>query len=219
MRALDQELRYGYTLADLNRLARVAVAKAHARGMDYTDRYDTAWSAIAETLCEAPARPDSGSLILTGMGAVRDVVRVHLATRGYDQRDPYGGQGSAPKWAQYWAMHRHPTGSPENAIVDLLALTQIWAALTPVNRRALQALADMGDPHTAAAHLEMTHGSYTQRLVRARKQFLELWHEHETPSRLWGKDRYGCTGRTATRTLAIRQRRRDYRAAAKKCAA
>jgi hypothetical protein len=50
-------LRHGYTLADLHGLARLAVHTAGTMASNWHDRYDTAWSAIAEHLYAAEHWP------------------------------------------------------------------------------------------------------------------------------------------------------------------
>jgi hypothetical protein len=48
------------------------------------------------------------------------------------------------------------------------------------------ALAIHGTYDKAAASLGKTHRAFVSQLSRARKQFLQLWHEGEQPSRIWG---------------------------------
>ncbi|GLU46538.1 hypothetical protein [Nocardiopsis ansamitocini] len=62
----------------------------------------------------------------------------------------------------------------------------------------------------------MTQGSYYSLVSRARKAFLALWHEGETPSRPWGNDVRGKGPRAKNVTvIAVRQRLRDRRPADK----
>jgi len=54
-----------------------------------------------------------------------------------------------------------------------------------------------------------TRDQYNSQLSYARRVFLALWHEHETPSRPWGHDRRSRTHITPRDTARImRQRRR-----------
>jgi hypothetical protein len=96
-------------------------------------------------------------------------------------------------------------------VVDRLALAQIWASLTPGARKAFLALAAFGgDYNAAAAALGNTYDSYTWKLVDARRQFLARWHEHEQPSRVWGRNdpRRNSGRRQYTAAEIIRKRRR-----------
>jgi hypothetical protein len=80
----------------------------------------------------------------------------------------------------------------------------------------LAALAATGDYGLAAASLGISRSWFISRLSAARKAFLKLWHEHETPSRPWGDDRRGIkptNSHTITnRTIGHRRRRAQQRA-------
>jgi hypothetical protein len=93
--------------------------------------------------------------------------------------------------------------------VERRALAEIWAALPAQHRRVLLALAEHGHYAEAAASLGVTQGSYYSLISRARKAFLALWHEGETPSRPWGNDVRGRLPRAKNVTvIAVRQRER-----------
>ena len=63
------------------------------------------------------------------------------------------------------------------------------STLAEVERSTLLALAITGDYKQAAALLDMSYHTFHTSLSRARRKFLALWHEGETPSRMWGRDR------------------------------
>jgi hypothetical protein len=121
------ELRFGYTLADLNGLARLAVHTAGAMAGDWHDRYDTAWSAIAEHLYAAPHWPPRHDLVRAGQLAIYAVVDGDRQAYGYYRRKTDGGHHewerervyaadkSARKQANATA-HRRPDRT--NAYVD-----------------------------------------------------------------------------------------------------
>jgi DNA-directed RNA polymerase specialized sigma24 family protein len=174
------ELRHGYNLADLDRLARIATRRAFGPVLDGRDRYQVAWSAIAEQLYAAAARPDPAGLLAAARGAISTHQWKDLHHRGLS----LSYQGT-PRHAAYWHTMSAPTPSPEAAVVDRAALWQIWPRLTAGERAALHALAVYGTHAAAADALGLAYGTFAARLRRARARFLTLWHEGEQPSRLW----------------------------------
>ena len=211
---MDTPASHGYTLADLDRLARIAAARGYGGYvLDPTDRYHAAWSAIAEHLAiaGAAAPPQPRELLATGVAAVRDA--------GQDQRHTWGigptwgaTRRDTPRWKRYWELTGRPTPSPEAAADDRIALRQIWPHLSLNHRTALYALAvHDGDHQAAAESLGKSLGAFQTQLGRARAAYRALWHEHETPSRMWGQS--GTGGQSSVmRTLADRHRKRARRA-------
>jgi hypothetical protein len=66
------ELRHGYTLTDLERLAKIAVARDFwHQGMHPADRFDLSFSAMAEHLYAADQRPTANDLFSAATTAVR----------------------------------------------------------------------------------------------------------------------------------------------------
>jgi len=157
-------VKWGYNLADLDRLARIAVSARRSRSLDVHDAYETAWSAIAETVA-ADTYPTASDLIGAGSDAIAAESRRHRSNHGLD------GRGEAPRFAKYWTTCTTP--SPEESVVDRYALWQILPALTDAERRNVYALAAGMEPPSR------------DRLSRARRRFLALWHEGETPSTFW----------------------------------
>lgn len=173
-------IKWGYNLADLNKLARIAVSRARTKGGNYRWRYEQAWSAIAEHLCTATQRPEPGDLIDTGWNAVVRAVAAEIHHYGYS---PDHGTNTAPGFARYWAPTR--TRSHESFVVERIALWQIWPRLTSREQQALTALAATGDMHTTAAATGKTVASASVRVTAARRHFLAWWHEGELPSAPW----------------------------------
>ena len=204
-------LRHGYTMDDLDRLARVAVRTAWPRAMDYTDRYDAAWHAIAELLYTGDRPPTPRDLIGVGANAVSRLAQDEHHHRGYDRSNPGAGFEGMPGFQRYWTLHR-TTPSPENAIVDRLALAQIWPTLSDTHRQVLLSLAVHADHPLAARALGRSLPTYRSHLRHARGAYRELWHEHETPSVMWGQSRGRQGRRTAAQTLANRIQQRARRA-------
>jgi hypothetical protein len=200
------ELRYGYTLTDLDRLARSAVHAPWASSLDYRDRYDAAWHAIAELLYSSAQRPSGWDLKAAGMNAVSVLGQNEARHHGYDHQAQ-----DRPHFQRYWALYR-VTPSHEDRVVDRVALTQIWPTLTGTQRQALLALAVHEDHERAAAAIDRTPTTYRAHVKDGRARFRALWHEGETPSRMWGRSMGALVGqRTATQVLVCRRRKRARR--------
>jgi DNA-directed RNA polymerase specialized sigma24 family protein len=182
------ELRYGFSYGHVQALAKSAVrGHAPSLGMDASDRFEAAWGAIAEHLYAADEPPTPLDLIRAGRNALSLLRLGALRQRGYAGRDPAAGAGSAPGFCRYWHNPVPPT--PEDLVVDWTALRQVMAGLKPVHARALLALAEHGDYQRAAAALGVPDATFYSQVGRARAAFLALWHEHETPSRMWRQDK------------------------------
>jgi hypothetical protein len=186
----DVELRHGYTLAAVDRAVRICIALDHWRKgvMDARERRDLAWMAIIEHLYAAEEAPAERDLIHAGWKAVQRQVERDRSTHGQSHADPYS---EMPYFHRYWWAEGRHTSSPEEGVVERIALGQIWAALSPRYRRALAALAAHEDHDKAAAALGITRRTYNDHLWAGRREFYQLWHEGEKPSRLWALDRRG----------------------------
>jgi hypothetical protein len=183
------EVRHGYSLDHLHRIARRAVSSSLRTAMDYADRLDAAWHAIVEHLYDSEQLPSSLELIQVGRLAIEDLVRDRCRAHGYRRRNVYAGRGSAPHFQRYWWLATQRAAAPEGRIVEREALRQIWPRLSATHRQVLLALATHGDYQLAAVSLGKTYGTYCVHVANARKAFLRLWHEGEAPSRTWGTDR------------------------------
>ena len=213
MSSNDIELRHGYTLADLHAIARLAVHTAGLMASDWHDRYDTAWSAIAEALYAAEHAPPRHDLVHVGRVAIYQVVNDQRHHHGYYRAKTDGfqhGAGSSPAFAAYWAQAT--VSSPEPRIVEQVSLGQILPALTERQREVVGALAAHDEYGTAANALGLPYGTFKAYISDARRRFLRLWHEGESPSRTWGCDRRAGTTRATRRSKAsgmdaVRRRR------------
>ncbi len=179
------ELRHGYTLADLHQMTAAALKADRSMAMDYHDRRDIAWSAIVEALYAAPHWPQRHTLIRAGWQAIYDEVRANRRHAGYRDREWDTGVGTAARFATYWAGLGGVTHSPEERIVERVALPAILDVLSPAEREALAALAARdGDRDRAAADLGITLAAFNRRLQVGRRRCLALWLEGETPHRV-----------------------------------
>lgn len=205
----DLPLTHGWTLTDLHRLTRTAVNMAGQRATDYADRYDAARGGILIALYTAPTPPDRRTLLAAGAQAVHDDITQALHLYGYRHRDAYNGYASAPRYRTYWADIAAVTPSPEDRIVDRLAIDQILPRLTRTEAEAIAALAAADDYTAAADLLGISYDAFKRRIHCARRRILTHWHGTETPSRPWGTDqrRSSTRRRSATEILTIRRRR------------
>jgi hypothetical protein len=179
-------LRFGYNLADLDKLTRAALWRIWGIHLDYRSRYELAWSAIAECLYAAPGGhpPAPRDLICAGQDAIAAYVDSEQRHHGWDRET---GR-EMPRWAAYWHGQR-PVREPEAGLIERMALWQVWPQLTEAQREAFLALAACGTYDAAADSLGVTPKTLRNRLYAGRRRFLALWHEHETAPRFWGSGR------------------------------
>jgi hypothetical protein len=184
------ELPQGYTLAEVERLAKVAAGTTLTNpGDTMADRVDDAWSAIVERLYADPTPIEPGQLVWVGRKALYTADRATWHHHGVFKANNHGtrhGLGSMPAFQSYWWR---PVTTVEGKVVDRLAFAQIWPRLSPAEQEAVVAVAIYGDQQEAARALGKPH--MRSSLHNARKRFLELWHEHEAPSKHWGYDHPG----------------------------
>lgn len=177
---------WGYTLADLDSLTRSALSRGWGLRIGQPTRYELVWSAIAEALCAAQERPEPGELVRAGWAGLNE----YLA----DERHHWGVTRDGimrPSFFLYWDEVVRNSRSPEGPVVERLALAQIWGRLRADEAEALIALAAYGEYQPAADALGLKYYTFCARVRRGRERFLRLWHEGETPSRMWGRDRRG----------------------------
>ncbi|MHA4817160.1 hypothetical protein ACXZ65_22685 [Streptomyces aculeolatus] len=171
----------------MNRMAMHAVLHHrgnHSAHMD--ERFDVAWSAIVELLYASDTPPETHEVIGAAWRALTDDIATARRSHGLDPR--YRFEGERAGFLRYWDAFAGPTPSPENHVVERCALWQIWQTLSPQHRQVLSAVAAHdGDYSRAAVSLGKSREQFKYHLGAARRSFLELWHEGEAPSRMWGK--------------------------------
>lgn len=183
-------LRYGYTLDGLHRITASALRADRSLAMDYRDRRDIAWSAIVEHLYSSDSFvPTWDQLVRVGWQAIYQAVKDEYRHHGYQDRTAWTGHGSAPRFAMYWLGLARVTPSPELRIVERIATGQILPKLKPHEAAAVHALAATGDYQAAAAALGIGYTALTVRLSNARRRFVGLWLEGETPHQRRQTDR------------------------------
>lgn len=207
MSIVHESLRHGYTLDDLDQLARAAITRSRTAGRvsaaDQDERYATAWDAIAHHLYTTDEHPTGYNLIGAAMTALTADSDAHRRHHGY--RD------NTRAFGVFWLDTSGPTPSPERGIVERTALAQIWPRLQPYQQRAFTALATFENYQAAADALGLSYKTFASTISQARREFLRLWHEGEEPSRPWGNDRRRSEGtrrNAVTRYVKYRKGRR-----------
>lgn len=179
------ELRHGYTLRDLHQMTAAALRADRSGAMDYTTRRDVAWSAIAEALYAADEPPHRQELIRVGWQAIYAEVRDRYRHHGYQDRDGFAGHGTAPNFAAYWLGLPQVTPSPEDRVVERLALPRLLETLTDGQRQVVATLAAFeGDRPAAAVALGCSEKALNHQLRMARSRCLAAWLGGETPHRV-----------------------------------
>jgi hypothetical protein len=213
--AADTELRHGYTLSQVTALSVFAVRRGlWHQAADFDERLEVAWHAIVEHIYASDEPPQIRDMVRAGWQAIGDHVGRTQRFYGLDSHDRYAG--TTARFERYWWTAARPAPGPEERVTARVALAQIWPRLRPVHRQVLAALAAHCDYGQAAAALGKSRKTFTTQVGHARRAFLELWHEGETPSRPWGTDRMLTkdTRHAVTyRTIVLRQRRQAKRAA------
>lgn len=171
------EVRFGYTLEDVQRCARTAAATVWTTAGDYVDRIETSWHGVVECLYAAEHWIPRHTLIAAGQRAVLDMVNADLRHHGLHR-----GERRAV-FESYWVDWLRGVTSHESGVVDRVALWQVFAKLTPRQREALLAVATHGDYRDAAAACGMSASLLNVTLTKGRRRFLSLWLEGETPAK------------------------------------
>lgn len=186
--ATEIPVAHGYTMQDLQRITAAAVSADRSMALNYADRRDIAWSAIAEYLCTAESPPHRQELVRVGWQAIYRSVRDSYRSRGYvDGNYGLDGAPTMPRFVMFWGSTVTP--SPEDDIVESTAVAQVVGTLTSTYRDALVALAVHDDYMLGAASLGINYKAFIARIGVARKQVLALWHQGETPRRQRRTDR------------------------------
>ncbi len=160
-----EPLRFGFTLDDVGRLTYAALRyDTVTRSLDAGDRYEAAWFGIVERLWTAGEPPTRGELIHTGRLALNDLANDYRRIHGFPDSDRVRGDGPGrrgelereramrPRFATYWiGAHTDPEPPFVTAVVDRIALRQVFAQLPRAQRTALLALALHRDYRGAAA--------------------------------------------------------------------
>lgn len=208
----DTQLRHGYTASQVRALSLALVIKqSWYQSIDFDQRLEVAWHAIIEHIYTSDEPPEASAVLRAAEHAVgQDVQQLHRFY-GRNTHDRY--TGTVAGFYRYWQPTASPSPSPETAVIDRVALAQIWPRLRPEHQKVLAALTDYDDYGLAAEALGISRNWFTERISAARREFLKLWHEGEPPSRPWAQDLRGKFKATdqrvaVNRTIAARRRAR-----------
>ena len=165
-----------WTLADLRRAARIAVARcsitpALAREPDLLG---VAQSAIGLAIAADP-HITFRDAVVAGCRDVWDAASRARRDQGYNP-DGTPMHAHAVYWADALGRMPSPTGCEE-----YLALANVMAALPDKHRSTLLALAAAGTTHDAADALGVNYPAMVVRVRRAREAAFALWFDTETP--------------------------------------
>lgn len=179
---------YGYTMADVDTMTRHAIVRARARGfmLDVSDRWDCAWHAIVEHLYSSAEGPSREELISEACRALARAVDEELHHHGINAKNNFFSIG--PNALKYWLPLAAPGMGFEEKLIEHTALPQILAELTPDEYEALAATAVYANQAEIIAALGITRNALETRLASARRKFIALWLEHETPRSGKGDD-------------------------------
>lgn len=173
-------VRFGYTLADIDALARMAMRRSIGWSLlDEIGRYQACYDGVTDLLFTADddAPPTERDLIESGWSSLARAYKAQRHDRGLTDNPevPHG-----PRFAAYWIGQGGAT-THADATVERLAAHQVVEALDAAQREVLAAMAAYGTRGDAAHGLGLKVETFGAQLRRAREQALLLWFDHETP--------------------------------------
>lgn len=169
-------VRHGYSVADLSRIAGVCVRAAARRGVrDLDEKRSAAMCALVGELHRHDCDPGSSVLLRAAETAISRTLDREWANWGYNAATREPQKGFHPYW-------HHVAGTPmDEAVAERVAVHQILAALTDRQRQVVHALAETGDRRATAQLLGIDPTTVSAVLGNARRAFMALWLEGETP--------------------------------------
>lgn len=187
-------LAHGYTMAEIDRMAGLAVTNTVAKvsHLDWDDRRANGWHAIVELLYSTSDKPAARDLIAAGERAILRANEAERRHHGLSKRNP--GQ-LAPRYLMFWSVDQPSDRPPRmirangphvdtdftDRIVERMALPTALGELTDVQYEALAALAAHDNRELAAAALGVSVVTFNRRLKSARRRFMAEWFAPETP--------------------------------------
>lgn len=161
------------TLAHINKMARRAVRGVRFSTSSGFDQHDTASSAIAMKLAEAPDTPVS-ELIQAGYSAIAREHQITLSQHGVRTYDYATGE----RFAAYWLGTPHHFDSYN---FSKAALHQVFDALDQKQQQDLLGAASHSSVAAYAKSLGLNASTVSTRIKQAREAALKLWFDWETP--------------------------------------
>lgn len=197
MNSATLQVRHGFTMRDLDAMAKQACRADRSLASDADTRYNVAWSAIALALCEAEEAPEWHDLVTIGWQAIYREVKEMRGLFGFKDRDGTTAVATAPRYVQYWTV---PPIHPDEDFAERIAVHQILDTIPETYRVAVVALAVHDDYQAAADSLGLKYSAFTFRMTVARQRFRALWFAPETAPPVRGTDRRVGSRNTKLRT-------------------
>lgn len=179
-------VRHGYTMHDIDRLARLSVHRDRTLASDGHYRHGIAFSAIAEAIFTAETPPTDQELVRTGWQAIYADIRAMNHIYG---RRPDAGAVEVASMPRYVAFWFNPSHRFEDDVIDRLAVWQVLEELTETEREAVTSLAMHDDYAAAAAAIEVKYSAFTVRISSARRKLHKRWYEPGVPPQKRTTDR------------------------------
>ena len=169
---------HGYTLADIDTLARMAMRRSIGWSLlDATGRYQACYDGVVDLLFTAEEAPTERDLIESGWSSLARAYKQVRHDRGLTDNP---AQPHGPRFAAYWIGQEGKT-THGDATVERLAVHQVVDSLPQEHRDVLAAMAAYGNRGDAAHGLALATGTFSAQLRRARAVALRLWFDHEVP--------------------------------------
>lgn len=176
-------LAWGYTMADVDRLARRCASGTMSFGasmIPVVDRREDAWFGIVERLYSCMEHPAVPELLEAGRNAISRSLGAHEHHHGLKWTD--AGYAPARNFTKYWnaAAGTHDDDFTDR-VAERLALPQVLFLLTPREYEVLSVKAAAPDDATAIEVLGISRKNFYLHLRNARAKILEAWLAPETP--------------------------------------
>lgn len=173
------ELVWGYSMADIERIAWHAVGRHYYSGsMDNSDRFDCAWHEIVLKLYSSEEAPTSHELFRAAYAGLNREVSAHQRHHGRPMDD-----SCSPSFNRYWLPVKYDRSDGfSERIVEAMSLRDALSVLTGDQYEALSTLAAFDNAAKPAAEaLGLTYSTFIHRVHAGREKVTRVWFGDETP--------------------------------------
>jgi DNA-directed RNA polymerase specialized sigma24 family protein len=181
---------HGYTMAEINRIARLAVTKHRfSQSLNWDDRLASAWHGVVVELCSRRDPPTFTELLHCGI----DQIRIDQDRRAQFLGRPDADGQSSPNFIRYWGERPsllRPMSTKRTTFDDgfserlceNLSLKSVLSVLSGTQYEALVTLAAFDNDYRAAADsLGLTLTALRSRVDKGRAAVKQAWFDEETP--------------------------------------
>lgn len=175
------EIRWGYTMADIDRIAwRVYRKTRNSWLFDHSDRHSAAWFGITEHLFNSVEKPTELDLVNAGVDRVSSEANANRSFYGVEPTK----RETAPRFTVYW-RGSGPVEDFTDRIAEREALPRLLSILSTDHYEAIVTLAAYGNLAEAAKALDLGYVQYVKRVMKAREKLIAAWFspEHAPPKR------------------------------------